>query len=360
MKKVINFKLLEVKIMNRIKTNFLMKMMIFVIFFLSLTNLSFVSVYAQSSYLSIVTAGATGTYYPVGAALGKVLTDNIPNLYATAEVSGGSIENIRLVSNGEADIGLATQLAIKLAISGEPPFEEPITNLRALFPLAGTDYVATGAWQLIVPKDSPINSVYDLKGKKVAVGPAGSGGETYTKMVLDAHGMSYDDLTPFFYSYSEAGAAMQDGVIDAEVINSSGVPTAAVLELAASRKIRLVSIDPAIIQKLKNEWGFFGRVISPDEYPEYPWLEDSVTTVAASSDVIFVNKDADEEMVYKIVKAAMENKEDIWASNPASKNYDEQGVVIGLKTPPLHKGAYKYFKEFGIDVPEIVIPPELK
>jgi len=343
--------------MIRINSNWYMKVIIFSIILVIFVSLSFVSVYAQSKHLSIVTAGATGTYYPIGSALAKVINDNIPNIYAVAEVSGGSVENIKLVSRGEADIGIANQMHFRKAIPGTPPFDKPITNLRTLFPLAGTNYVMKHAWQVIVHKNSPIESIYDLKQKKVAVGPAGSGTEVYSKNIFDTlFENGYEAFTPLFYSYTEATSAMQDGTINACIFHSAA-PTGAIIELAASRDIRMIPIDDVDIAKLKEAWGFNKRVVTPSEYK---WLEEEVDTVVASYHTIFVNKDADEEMIYNIVKAAMENKENIWVSNPGAKGYDEQGVVIGLDNPPLHEGSYKYFEEVGIDIPENAVPPELK
>lgn len=344
------------KFMKTYKRIFIGKIIILIVvcllFSLIFANISF----GKTRHLSIVTAGATGTYYPIGAALSKVIKDNVPQVFAAAEVSGGSIENMKLVSRGEADIGIANQMHFKIAISGKPPFEKPITNLRTLFPLSGTNYVMKHAWQIIVLDKSPIQSIYDIRGKRVAVGPAGSGTEVYTKRILDSLGIKYDDLVPLFYSYSEATSAMRDGTIDACIFHSA-VPTGAVIELAATRNIRMIPINSADIKKLKEEWGFNRREVSVEEYN---WLKQNVQTVVACYHVIFVNKEMDSELVYKIVKAAMENKEVIWASNPGAKGYDEMGVVIGLDNPPLHLGSLKYFQEIGIEVPEKVIPPEAK
>jgi len=341
--------------MNKMKRKILVKM-VSVVFFLSLFGVFCNSTAAQSSHLSIVTAGSTGTYYAIGAALSKVFNEHVPNIFAVAEVSGGSIENIRLVSRGEADIGLSNQMHIRSAIDGKEPFDEPITNLRTVFPLAGTEFKMVQGWHLIVLENSPVKSIYDLKGKKVSVGTAGSGTEMYSKKIFDTlFGNGYDDIKPFYYSYSEATSAMLDGNIDACIFHTS-MPIAAVVELATTKKLRMISLSPADIQKLIEENGFIKRVITPKIYD---WLEEDVQTVDSTYAVVFCNKNANENTIYNITKAAIEYKEEIWTSNPGARGYDEFGVSTGLDYPPLHLGAYKYFNELGIDIPDKVIPPEL-
>lgn len=306
--------------------------------------------------ISIGTAGATGTYYPIGAAFAKVINDFIPGVYAVAEVTGGSVENIKLVAAKDVEIGFANQMHFKLAQKGAPPFDKPITNLRALFPLAGKNYEMKHAWQLVVPANSPIKSVFDLKGKRVGVGPAGSGTEVYTKQILETFGITYKDIIPRFLSYEEEVSAIEDGTIDAVTFHSA-FPTGAVTELGSTRKVRLVPIEEAMVKKLADEWGFMPQVIPAKTYQ---WQEEDVMTVVASYHVVFVNKDMDPNLAYQLTKAAMEHKDKIWPSNLAAKGYDEMGVVMGLTAPPLHVGALKYYREIGIKVPDSVVPPEAK
>ena len=306
--------------------------------------------------ISIGTAGATGTYYPIGAAFAKVINDFVPGVYAVAEVTGGSVENMKLVSTGDAEIGFANQMHFRLAQKGSPPFDKPITNLRALFPLAGKDYEMKHAWQLVVPANSPIKSLSDLKGKRVGVGPAGSGTEVYTKQVLETFGTTYKDIVPRFLSYSEEVSAIQDGTIDAVAFHSA-FPTGAVVELGSTRNVRLVPIEEAMVKRLSDDWGFMRQVIPAGTYE---WQKEDVVTVVANYHVLFVNKDMDPNLAYQLTKAAMEHKDKIWPSNPAAKGYDETGVVMGLTAPPLHVGALKYYREIGIKVPDSVIPPEAK
>jgi len=313
--------------------------------------------WAADKQISIGTASATGTYYPIGAAYAKVINDSVKGVYAVAEVTGGSVENMKLVSTGNADIGLANQMHFPIAVKGGAPFNKPITNLRALFPLSGKKYVMKHAYQVVVLQDSDIHSLLDLKGKKVGVGPAGSGTEVYTKRIFQSLGMTYKDITPRFSSYTESVMAMQDGNLDAMILHSA-VPTGAVVELGSTRKIRLVNLKEETIEKVMKDWGFNRKTIPAGSYE---WQKEDATTVVSAHHAIFVNKDMDPELAYKLTKAAMEHKERIWASNPAARNFDEYGVELGhLVLPPLHPGAIKFFKEFGVKIPDSVIPPEAK
>lgn len=311
---------------------------------------------AADKQLSIGTGSATGTYYAIGAALAKLFNDHVKGIYAVGESTGGSVENMKIVSSGDADIGLANQMHFAMAIRGQSPFNKPITNLRTIFPLAGKNYVMKHGWQLVVLQNSKINSISDLKGKKVAVGPSGSGTEAYSKKILQSCGLTYDDIIPRFSSYTEGVMAMQDGNMDAMALHSA-VPTGAVIELGSARKIRLISLEEDKINKAIDDWGFNRQVIPAGSYE---WLKTDVTTVVAAHHVIFVSKEMDPELAYKLAKAAIEYKEELWPCNPAAKNYDEYGVETGLRVPPLHIGAMKYFKEIGIKIPDIAVPPEAK
>ncbi|MGE5543075.1 MAG: TAXI family TRAP transporter solute-binding subunit, partial [Bacillota bacterium] len=297
--------------------------------------------------ISIGTANATGTYYPIGAAMAKTLQDHDRAIQAVAQTTGGSIENIKLVSSGEVNVGIANQMHFALAAKGVEPFTKPIDNLRTLFPLAGENYVMKHAWQAAVPVKSPIKSIADFKGKRIGVGPAGSGTEVYTKQVLQSAGVTYNDIDERFLSYEEQATAMADGTLDVATFYSA-VPTGGVEELAATKPIRLISVEESVINKAVADWGFMKRTIPADSYK---WQTEPVHTVVANFHVIFVNKDMDADLAYRLTKTTMDNIKEIWSSNPGADKVDAKGVEVGLTAPPLHPGALKYFKEIGIKIP---------
>ncbi|MGE5485544.1 MAG: TAXI family TRAP transporter solute-binding subunit [Ignavibacteriales bacterium] len=311
---------------------------------------------APNVSISIGTANATGTYYPIGAAMAKTLQDHDKAIQAVAQTTGGSIENIKLVSSGEVNIGIANQMHFALAAKGVSPFTKPIDNLRSLFPLAGENYVMKHAWQAAVPKDSPIKSIADFRGRRIGVGPAGSGTEVYTKQILESAGITYNDIDERFLSYEEQATAMADGTLDVATFYSA-VPTGGVEELAATKPIRLVSIEEDVINKSISDWGFMKRTVPANSYK---WQTEPVQTVVANYHVIFVNKDMDIDLAYRLTKTVMDNIKEIWSSNPGADKVDAKGVEMGLTAPPLHPGALKYFKEIGMKVPDSVIPPEAK
>jgi len=288
--------------------------------------------------------------------MAKTLQDHDKSIQAVAQTTGGSIENIKLVSSGELTVGIANQMHFALAAKGESPFTKPIDNLRSLFPLAGENYEMKHAWQAVVLANSPIKSIADFKGKRVGVGPAGSGTEVYTKQILQSAGITYDDIDERFLSYEEQAAAMEDGTLDVATFYSA-VPTGGVEELAATKPIRLISVEEDVINKAVADWGFMKRTIPASSYE---WQTEPVQTVVANYHVIFVNKDMDVDLAYRLTKTLMDNIKEIWSSNPAADKVDAKGVETGLTAPALHPGALKYFREIGIKVPDSVIPPEAK
>jgi hypothetical protein len=306
--------------------------------------------------LAIGTASATGTYYPIGAAMSELIPRYDSNLFVTAQVSGGSIENIKTVSNGDIDIGIANQMHFKLAERGEEPFERQIDNCRTLIVLHGKEYVMKHALQFAVKADSDIYSVKDFVGRKVSVGPAGSGCEVYVNMVLKSAGISYNDFNVQYLSYEEQATAMQDGNIEVASYYSA-MPTGGVEQLAADNDIRLIELEDELIGKCIEEWGFRKRTI---EAGTYSWMDETINGVVADYHVIFVNKDMDEDLAYRLTKICMDNVEELWDSNPAMNYVDITGVVTGYTTPNLHPGAIRYYEEMGIDLLEESYPPELK
>ncbi len=225
----------------------------------------------QREFLSLGTAGTGGIYYPLGGAIASRLSVADSMRQYTAEVSGGSEENINRLAQGQMDLAMAIGMTAYQAYHGEGGFAQPVTGLRAVAPLY------PNVTHILVRGDLDVNSVADFTGLRVSVGAAGSGTEALARHVLDAFGITYDDITPRYLSFAESGAALQDGAIDAAII-SVGYPAAAVLEATTTTNIRLLGVEPEIMEAMLEIHPYY----SIGEIPAgaYRGLEETIQTIA--------------------------------------------------------------------------------
>ncbi|AMD02771.1 NMT1/THI5 like protein [Halomonas chromatireducens] len=201
---------------------------------------------AAAQQLSIATGGTGGVYYPIGGGFAEMINDNIEGASATAEVTGASVENMGLIMRGDADLALALADTVYQAWSGTGDFEgRQIENTRALAS------VYPNAVQLVTLADSDVQSLSDLVGKRVSVGAPGSGTELNARALLEANGISYDDFRPQRLNFNETADAIRDGDIDAGFW-SVGPPTSSILNLAATRDIRLIGFSDEEIENARE------------------------------------------------------------------------------------------------------------
>ncbi len=229
-------------------------------------------------FMSIGTAGTGGIYYVLGGAIANQMNQRDPDRQFTAEVTGGSVENVNRVREGQLDIAMVLAVSAYEAYRGEGDYaQNPVRDLRVLAPL----YPNTT--HLLVRPDAPIQSVADLRGKSVSVGASGSGTEQVSRHLLEAAGLSYDDVQARYLSFAESSAALQDGAIDAAVI-SVGYPASAVLEATTMGAGRLVPIDGEVAERLLAKYPYYDR----DEVPAgvYLGVTDPVPTVSMMNWVV--------------------------------------------------------------------------
>lgn len=177
--------------------------------------------------LSMGTASSGGAYYVIGTGFAEVLTSHIPELNVTAEITDGSVANIRLVSDGDCDIGISNADAVQYALDGTAPYNS-VQDVQVLCALHSS------IWHVVTTENSGISSIADLKGKKVAVGPAGGGSVAALEVVLQAYGMTLDDITPTYVSYDDGITQLTDGQVSA-ALAMAGMPAAAVSSMAAQQ-----------------------------------------------------------------------------------------------------------------------------
>lgn len=284
--------------------------------------------------LAMATGGTTGTYYAFGSAVSQVLTDG-SGIKFDVQSTGASKANIRLINDGSVDVAIVQNDVMDYAYNGIELFAgEQITNFSTM----ATVYNET--IQVVVRADSGINTIADLKGKKVCVGDAGSGTEANTRQILEAYGLSFDDIKVENMSFGDASTALKDNSIDASFV-TAGAPTTAIMELAATNDIKVISLSDEAIKFLMDKYPFYTKQVIPAN--TYSKVGEA-TTVAVKATFIVANS-LDDDTVYALTKALIEGKDKI--AHAKNAEMSAEGAVAGV-TVPFHPGAAKYFKEIGV------------
>ncbi|WP_083001342.1 TAXI family TRAP transporter solute-binding subunit [Halomonas sp. GT] len=301
---------------------------------------------ASAQQLSIATGGTGGVYYPIGGGFAEMINNHIEGAQATAEVTGASVENMGLIMRGDADLALALADTVYQAYNGSGDFEgRQIENTRALAS------VYPNAVQLVTLAESDIETIADLAGKRVSVGAPGSGTELNARAVLEANGISYDDFTPQRLNFNETADAIRDGDIDAGFW-SVGPPTSSILNLAATRDIRLIGLSDEEVANAQEAEAVF----APYELAAgmYDGMDESVQTIGIPN-VLVVNSDMDEELAYQLTQLLFENTDELIAVHPAANDTTIE-FTMNSTPVPLHPGAIRYFEEVGADIPDRLRP----
>lgn len=311
-----------------------------------------IGVTLAQTQLSIATGGTGGVYYPSGGGYAEVINKYVDGYTAVAEVTGASVENVGLIARGDSDIAFALADTVYQAYTGTGRFAGEggpgqLSNLRALLS------AYPNAVQIVTLAGSGIESLQDLKGKRVSVGAPGSGTEVSTQTILSANGMSYDDIDEQRLNFNETAAAIRDGQIDAGFW-SVGPPTSSILDLATTRDIVVVPLsDEEIANSLEAE-PTFARYTLPAE--SYPGQSEPVNTVGTPN-VIVAAAEMDEELAHDFVAALYEHIDEIIAIHPSAQDTTPEFALEA--TPiPLHPGALRYFEEAGHEIPDRLRPPQ--
>lgn len=310
------------------------------------TSMLAVALPASAQQLSIATGGTGGVYYPIGGGFAEMINNHIEGAQATAEVTGASVENMGLIMRGDADLALVLADTAYQAFTGTGDFESrQIENTRALAS------VYPNAVQLVTLADSDIQSIADLAGKRVSVGAPGSGTELNARALLEANGVSYSDFTPQRLNFNETADAIRDGDIDAGFW-SVGPPTSSILNLAATRNIRLIGLSDEEIANAQEAEAVF----APYELAAgmYDGMDEAVQTIGIPN-VLVVNADMDEELAYQLTQLLFENIDELIAVHPAANDTTVE-FTMNSTPVPLHPGAIRYFEEVGADIPDRLQP----
>ena len=294
----------------------------------------------SGSSMTMGTGSPTGTYYAYGGIVGQYITNNA-GVNVNAVSTGGSKDNIQGINSGDYQLGTVQSDVMHYAWNGTRSFEEDgkIDTFRTVAGLYAE------AVQLVTVNPE-IQSVADLKGKKVSIGAPGSGVYFNAMDVLAAAGIAETDIKPQYQNFDESADALKNGQIDAAFI-VAGAPTPAITELSMTNSnVRIVPIDGDIATKLMTDNTFYSVYKIPAG--TYSGQEADVLTVTVKATLI-VSADATEDDVYNLTAAIFDNMDAIKAEHAKGAELSLQNATEGL-TVPFHAGAAKYFKEKGIEV----------
>jgi TRAP transporter TAXI family solute receptor len=295
---------------------------------------------AQAEELSIATGGTGGVYFPYGGGLAEVINRHVEGASASAEVTGASVENVALIARFDSDLALALSDTVYAAFHGEGPFEgRQVGELRALAS------IYPNAVQIVTLADSGITGLDDLRGKRVSVGAPGSGTEVSAQTLLEANGITYDDINEQRLNFNETADALRDGDIDAGFW-SVGPPTSSIMNLANTRDIDLVALTDAQITAATAVQPVFAPYTLRAGI--YDGITDPVLTISTPN-VLIVHADMDDELAYSITRAMYENVSELIAIHPAANDTTIEFSIAA--TPiPFHAGALRYLEEVGAEV----------
>lgn len=300
---------------------------------------------APAVRLSIVTGTTGGVYFPLGGGLAQLISRHIPGVQATAEVTPASADNIRLIDRRPADtIGFVLSDTAVDAPKAEGPFKD---NPGRSIPIRTLTPIYNNFNHLVTIDGTGITTISDIKGKRVSLGPPGSGTEVTALRFLEAAGIDPNrDLRRERLAPAESADAIKDRRLDA-FFWSGGLPTPSVLDLATTPgiRIRIVPLD-GLLPTLQRKYGdlYFRAVILKDFYPGTPA---NVPTVGVAN-LLIAHRDFDENLAYQITKLVYERRGELALVHKEATNITLIGVK-GRSPLPFHPGAIRYFKERGVE-----------
>ena len=307
----------------------------------------------ELKFFTIGTGGTAYTYYPVGGMIANAISKppgsrecgkggscGVPNLIASAVSSRGSVDNVNAIISGLRNSGFAQSDVAYWAYTGTGTMEgkEPAKELRTIAALF-QEHI-----HLVALKKSNINSVKDLKGKRVSLDEPGSGTYVDAKLILESNGLSTSDVKAEALKGKAATDALRNGKVDA-IFVVAGFPTGAIVELASAVDVKLVPIDGAGAKALTSKYGFFSQ--SPIPSGTYEGV-DEVNTVAVGAQW-FTSAKEDNELIYQITKALWnkESRKLMDVGHAKGKTITTESALSGVGVP-LNRGAEKFYKEAGL------------
>jgi uncharacterized protein len=297
----------------------------------------------QQTTIAIATGGTGGVYYPLGGGMANVLTKNVPGFAATARVTGGSVDNLKLIGSKQSEVAMVMVDAAVDALKGEDKFKGNPVEARTLMVLY------PNRMHVVTIEGRGIEKMSDLKGKRVSTGSPGSATEVMAFRVIEAAGLDKDkDMKRERLGVAESTNAIKDGKIDA-YFWVGGLPTAAVTDLGATPGVKLKLIDHTeVLEKMNAKYGsiYSAAVIPAKTYPG----QDKDNQITSVQNILVANASMSDQAAYDIVRTFIEHKADLVAVHGEAASIDLATQVVKNSPIPWHPGAVRYFKEKGVQM----------
>ncbi len=290
---------------------------------------------AKKQFLNIATGGTAGTYYPIGGALAEILNKEIPGMNASAQSTGATVANINMLKDGSVDLAIVQNDITYYAVNGTEMFKDKkVDNIRGIASL----YPET--CQFVTLDSSGIKSIAELKGKRVAVGAAGSGVEANVRQILAAYGIEYSDIDAQYLSFAEGANALKDGNVDVACL-TAGYPTASVQDIASQHKVRLLPVDADKADALIAKYPFYTKTTIPAG--TYAGFDEEIPAVSVMAMLVCTDK-VDDKLGGEIAKAIFTNLDRLKAAHSVGKLITKENAQNGLSIP-MNAGAEKFLKQ---------------
>ena len=291
--------------------------------------------------ISIATGGTGGVYYPMGGGMANVLSKYVPGMQATAEVTGGSVDNLKLIGTGKPYIAFAMADASQDAYRGVDKFKGskvPLRTLMVLYP---------NRMHVVTIEGTGINTMKDLKGKRVSTGSPGSATEVMAFRIIEAAGLDKDkDMKRERLGVAESVNAIKDRKIDA-FFWVGGLPTAAVTDLAATPGIKIKMVDHADVVPAMNKK--YGNLYVEDVIPKSTYSGMTADNHQATVwNILVAHEKMSDQEAYNIVKAIFDKRDDLITVHKEAANIKLENQKTAASPIPFHPGAIKFFKEKGL------------
>jgi TRAP transporter TAXI family solute receptor len=296
--------------------------------------------------IAIGTGGTGGVYYPYGGGLAEVWTTKVPGVRAVAEVTGASVENVKLADRGETVIGLVMGDVAHQAYHGEGPFADDPQQVLAMA------VMYPNVLQVVALESAGVDGLEQLAGRTVSTGAPGSGTAFMSRMVLEALGIGEDRIDVRRLSFVESANALKDRTIDVGIW-CVAPPTSSIMDLAATHRIRVVPFSPEEQQLLVERYPYYSTYELPAGV--YTGVDAPVPTLSVWN-LIICTASLPEDLVYQLTKTLFESNQHMQKIHPFAR-YTTPENALAHASIPLHPGAIRALEELGHQVPDRLVAP---
>jgi TRAP transporter TAXI family solute receptor len=292
---------------------------------------------AAQGFINVLTGGTSGVYYPLGVAVGKILSDKLPDVKIQVQATKASVENLILLQQGRGEIAFALGDSLKAAWEGdeEAGFRNKMDRLRtigAIYP----NYI-----QIVATADSGVKTLADLRGKSLSVGAPKSGTELNSRAILAAAGLSYRDLGKVEYlPFAESVDLMKNRQLNA-TLQSAGLGVASLKDLGTATEITVVAVPKEVVDRIGPP--FVSVIIPANTYTG----QDKDVPTAAVINYLVTSSAVSDDLAYQMTKSIFESLPELANSHAAGREIRLENAAIGSPVP-LHPGATRYYREKGL------------